>query len=76
LGLYHLSKTIVEAATYLEAGYNYKKRIESEIRQHADIAKKLLHKEPRLQSIVSILEISLKTICNNSIWKVTEILIN
>jgi len=72
LGLYHLSKTIVETATYLETGYNYKKRIESEIRQHAEIAKKLLHKEPRLQSIVSILEISLKMICNNSIWKKTS----
>ncbi|MCD4746457.1 MAG: DEAD/DEAH box helicase [Bacteroidales bacterium] len=72
LGLYHLSKTIVETATYLETGYNYKKRIESEIRQHADVAKKLLYKEPRLQSIVSILEISLKTICNNSIWNKTS----
>lgn len=72
LGLYHLSKTIVETATYLETGYNYKKRIESEIRQHADVAKKLLHKEPRLQSIVSILEVSLKTICNNSIWNKTS----
>ena len=72
LGLYHLSKTIVETATYLETGYNYKKRIESEIRQHADVAKKLLRKEPRLQSIVSIFEISLTTMCNNSIWKITS----
>jgi len=72
LGLYHLSKIIVEAATYLETGYNYKKRIESEIRQHADIARKLLHREPRLQSIVSVLEISLKTICSNSIWNKTS----
>ena len=72
LGLYHLSKIIVETATYLETGYNYKKRIESEIRQHADTAKKLFHKEPRLQSIVSIMEISLKTICNNSIWNKTS----
>jgi len=72
LGLYHLSKTIVETAIYLETGYDYKKRIESEIRQHADIAKKLLHKEPRLQGIASILEISLKTICSNSIWNKTS----
>ena len=67
LGLYHLSKIIVETSTYLETGYNDKKRIESEIRQHSDIAKKLFYKESRLQSIVSIMEISLKTICNDMI---------
>ena len=72
LGLYHLSKTIVETASYLTIGYDYKKRIDAEIRQHADVAKKLLHIEPRLQSIVSIIEISLKTICKNSIWAKTS----
>ncbi|MFV1975076.1 MAG: DEAD/DEAH box helicase, partial [Candidatus Scalindua sp.] len=72
LGLYHLSKIIVETATYLTTGYDYKKRIDAEIRQHADVAKKLLHNEPRLQNIVSIMEISLKTICKNSIWAKTS----
>lgn len=72
LGLYHLSKTIVETASYLTTGYDYKKRIDAEIRQHSDVAKKLLHSEPRLQSIVSIIEVSLKTICKNSIWAKTS----
>ncbi len=72
LGLYHLSKTIVETANYLTTGYDYKKRIDAEIRQHADVAKKLLHMEPRLQSIVSIIKTSLKTICENSIWAKTS----
>ena len=71
LSLYHLSKTIIETATYLTTGYDYKKRIDAEIRQHSDVAKKLLHGEPRLQSIVAIIEISLKTICKNSIWAKT-----
>ncbi|MDI6736187.1 MAG: DEAD/DEAH box helicase [bacterium] len=72
LGLYHLSKTIIETATYLTTGYDYKKRIDAEIRQHADVAKKLLHTAPRLQNIVSIIEVSLKTICKNSIWAKTS----
>ncbi|CAN2039841.1 DEAD/DEAH box helicase [Candidatus Magnetomoraceae bacterium gMMP-15] len=72
LGLYHLSKIVVETATYLKIGYNYKKRIDAEIRQHADVSKKFLHSEPRLQSIVSIIEVSLKIICKNSIWAKTS----
>ena len=71
LGLYHLSKAVVETAMYLTTGYDYKKRIDAEIRQHADIAKKMVQKEPRLQSIVAIIELSLKTICKNSIWAKT-----
>jgi hypothetical protein len=72
LGLYHMSKTIVETANYLIAGYDYKKRIDSEIRQHADISKKLLKTEPRLQGIVTIIEDSLKSIAANSIWAKTK----
>jgi superfamily II DNA/RNA helicase len=72
LGLYHLSKTIVETATYLISGYDYKKRIETEIRQHADISKKLLKNEPRLQGLVTVIEESLKTIASNSIWSKTK----
>lgn len=71
LGLYHLSKVVVETAAYLTSGYNYKKRIDAEIRQHADIARKLVSSEPRLQTIISIIEISLKAICRNSIWAKT-----
>jgi len=71
LGLYHLSKAIVEVGTYLSIGYDYKKRIDAEIRLHTDVAKKLLYSDPRLQTIVSIIELSLKTMCENSIWKKT-----
>ncbi|MBN1328048.1 MAG: DEAD/DEAH box helicase [Candidatus Heimdallarchaeota archaeon] len=72
LALYHLSKSIVEVANYLVLGYEYKKRIENEIRQYSDIARKLLVNEPRLQSLVSIIEESLKTISANSIWSKTK----
>lgn len=71
LGLYHLSKIVVETAVYLTTGYDYKKRIDAEIRQHADIARKLVNSEPRLQSIISIIEVSLKAICRNAIWAKT-----
>jgi superfamily II DNA/RNA helicase len=72
LGLYHLSKTVVETANYLISGYDYKKRIETEIRQHADISKNLLKTEPRLQGLVTIIEESLKIITVNSIWSKTK----
>jgi hypothetical protein len=72
LGLYHLSKTIVEVANYLVLGYGYKKRIHNEIRQYSDIAKKLLKNEPRLHSLALIIEDSLNTISSNSIWHKTR----
>lgn len=71
LGLYHLSKIIVETATYFTNGYDYKKRIDAEIRHHSNLAKQFLKEEPRIQNIVSIIEISLTIICANSIWAKT-----
>jgi replicative superfamily II helicase len=72
LAIYHLSKTIVETASYLINGYDYKGiRIDATIRQHIDIAKKLAKNEPRLVSVLNLFEFGLKTICKNAIWEQT-----
>ncbi len=72
LSVYHLSKAIVETATYLIQGYNYKGiRLDATIRQHIDIAKKLSKNEQRLTSIFALFEFGLKTMYNNSIWQHT-----
>ncbi|MDL5247126.1 DEAD/DEAH box helicase [Leptospira weilii] len=68
LGLYHLSKTITETADYLTQGYNYSGRLESEIRIHSEIAKKLFQGHQRIQDFVDIFERNLKLIHQNSIW--------
>ncbi|MFT3704793.1 MAG: DEAD/DEAH box helicase [Agriterribacter sp.] len=68
LAFYHISKTIIETASYLVEGYSYKEKLENIIRQHIDTAKKLLVNEPHLQSIAAIFEENLKTIYVNSIW--------
>lgn len=72
LGWYHLSKTITETADYLIAGYNYAGRLESEIRIHSDVAKKLFVSFPKIQSLINILEDSLFRIQFNSIWYSTN----
>jgi hypothetical protein len=69
LAMYHLSKAIVETASYLENGYDYTgTRIDATIRQHLDTAKKLAKNELWLVSILSFFEFGLKTICKNAIW--------
>ena len=70
LAIYHLSKTVVEMASYLIKGYDYKgERLDAIIRQHIDIAKKISRNEPRLVSIFNFFEYGLKTMYNNSIWR-------
>src|SRR5690606_26078105 len=54
LSLYHLSKGVVETANYLKKGYDYKERLDAVIRQHLDIAKKLVKNEPRLNSVFQL----------------------
>jgi superfamily II DNA/RNA helicase len=72
LAIYHLSKAVVETATYLIQGYDYKGiRLDATIRQHIDIAKKLSKNEQRLVSIFNLFEYGLKTMYNNSIWQHT-----
>jgi hypothetical protein len=72
LGWYHISKTITETADYLTEGYNYKGKLESEIRIHSEVARKLFTSYPKLQSLVGIMEYNLVLLQNNSIWYSTN----
>lgn len=72
LGWYHISRTITETADYLTQGYNYKGKLESEIRIHSEIARELFKNSPKLQGIVSILEQNLICLQKNSIWHSTS----
>lgn len=72
LGWYHVSKTVTETADYLTQGYNYKGKLDSEIRIHSEIAKKLFKSSPRLQGLVTIMEQNLTLLQNNSIWYSTN----
>lgn len=73
LSLYHLSKAVVETATYLNKGYEYKERLDAVIRQHLDIAKKLVKNEPRLNSVFQLFEFGLNTLYKNAIWTNTKL---
>jgi superfamily II DNA/RNA helicase len=72
LSLYHLSKAVVETATYLKKGYDYKERLDAVIRQHLDIAKKLVKSEPRLNSVFQLFEFGLNIMYKNAIWTQTK----
>lgn len=72
LSLYHLSKAVIETATYLKKGYDYKERLDAVIRQHLDIAKKLVKNEPRLNSVFQFFEFGLNTMYKNAIWTQTK----
>lgn len=73
LSLYHISKAVVETASYLKKGYDYKERLDAVIRQHLDIAKKLVNSEPRLKSIFQLFEFGLNTLYKNAIWTNTKL---
>lgn len=73
LSFYHLSKAVVETATYLIRGYDYKDRLDAVIRQHLDIAKKLVKNEPRLYSIFQLFEYGLNEMHKNAIWTNTKL---
>lgn len=73
LSLYHLSKAVVETATYLKKGYDYKERLDAVIRQHLDIAKKLVKSDPRLNSVLQLFEFGLNAIYKNAIWTNTKL---
>lgn len=72
LGWYHISKTITETADYLTQGYNYKNNLESEIRIHSDVAMELFQGFPKLQGIVSVMQMNLRLLQSNSIWYSTN----
>ncbi|MEC7784258.1 MAG: DEAD/DEAH box helicase [Bacteroidota bacterium] len=73
LSLYHISKAVVETASYLKKGYDYKERLDAVIRQHLDIAKKLVKSEPRLNSVFQLFEFGLNTLYKNAIWTNTKL---
>ncbi|WP_306568238.1 DEAD/DEAH box helicase [Flavobacterium lindanitolerans] len=72
LSIYHLSKALVETANYLKQGYDYKERLDAVIRQHLDLAKKIVQGEPRLVSIFYLFEFGLNTMYKNAIWTQTK----
>lgn len=72
LGIYHLSKAIVETAIYLSDGYKYKDRLDAIIRQHIDAATKLLASDPRMVSMINLVGYGLKILHTNSIWNRTK----
>lgn len=72
LGIYHLSKAIVETAIYLIDGYKYKERLDAVIRQHIDTSLKLFASQPRMESLISLVDYGLKTLYKNSIWNRTK----
>ena len=68
VALYHTSKAVVETAQYILQGYNYPgRRIETIVRQHIDIARKITPTE-RFKSILGIIESDLYRLIDNSIW--------
>lgn len=72
LGLYHLSKAIVETGKYLVESYQYRERLDAVIRQHIDISKKLLVNEPHLTALTNLFEFGLISLYKNAIWTRTK----
>lgn len=71
VALYHTSKAVVETAQYILQGYNYpNRRIETIVRPHLDIAKKLA-KNDRLGRLLNIIEADLNILIKNCIWNGT-----
>ena len=68
VALYHTSKAVVETAQYILQGYNYPgRKIDTIVRQHIDIARKLTQTK-RNKSILGIIESDLYRLIDNSIW--------
>lgn len=68
VALYHTSKAVVETAQYILQGYNYHgRKIDTIVRQHIDIARKLTQAE-RFKSTLDIIESDLYRLIDNSIW--------
>lgn len=71
VGLYHTSKALTEMSEYLIKGYSYKRRIETVIRQHIDIALELVPRNLRLRDFIHIISKDLLALVRNSIWQGT-----
>lgn len=71
VALYHVSKAVVETGNYIMQGYDYpNRRIDAIIRQHVDIAQKLL-KSGVLKTILRIIAQDLYLLVSNAIWNGT-----
>lgn len=69
VGIYHMSKAVYDTADYLINGYGQQqRRITSSIRQHTDIALKLIEPSSRLHDFFSIIWNDLQALVKNSIW--------
>ena len=69
VGIYHISKAVYDTADYLINGYNQQqRRITSSIRQHTDIALKLIDSTSRLHDFFTIIWNDLQFLVKNSIW--------
>lgn len=69
VGIYHMSKAVYDTADYLINGYGQQqRRITSSIRQHTDIALKLIEPSSRLHDFFTIIWNDLQALVKNSIW--------
>ena len=73
VGIYHVSKALTDAASYLKAGYSHnQRRITSTIRQHIDIALSLQDKNSRIIDFILLIGANLQLLIKNSIWTDTN----
>lgn len=72
LGIYHIAKAITETAQYLLEGYNYPENLNTLVQRHMKLAKETLSESPRLASLASLIELTLRELYRNSIWYRTE----
>jgi len=68
LGLYHISKILVETATYLTQGYRYKGNLQTTIARHCRYAKESLISNPEFIPLVSLIMWTCYEVQRNSIW--------
>lgn len=69
VGIYHMSKAVYDTADYLINGYNQQqRRITSSIRQHTDIALRLIDRSSRLHDFFTVIWNDLQLLVKNSIW--------
>lgn len=69
VGIYHISKAVYDTADYLINGYSQQqRRITSSIRQHADIALRLIDPTSRLHDFFIIIWNDLQLLVKNSVW--------
>ena len=72
LAIYHVSKAVYETAEYLVGGYSQQqRRINSSIRQHIDIAIRLIDPQSRLRDFFIIIWNDLQFLIKNSVWTYT-----